>query len=253
MLGLYFSGTGNTKHCVETFVKQYNADCVSISIEDPNVLEQISAQDTIVFGYPIYFSNTPKIIKDFINANGTCFKDKQIFIIATMSLFSGDGAGCSARLLKKQGAKILGGLHIKMPDCIGDEKTLKKTTERKRLLIRQADEKIALSVHRMKEGNPTQEGINFLYHISGLFGQRLWFYGKTSSYKQKPIIDNQKCIGCGHCIKLCPMKNLTIEVGKAHSLNRCTMCYRCFSYCPTKALTILGKNIYEQYLFENYQ
>ena len=30
----------------------------------------------------------------------------------------------TARLFKKYGAKILGGLHIKMPDCIGDVKLL---------------------------------------------------------------------------------------------------------------------------------
>ena len=42
------------------------------------------------------------------------------FIIATMGLFSGDGAGMLARLLKNYGAIIVGGLHLKMPDSICD-------------------------------------------------------------------------------------------------------------------------------------
>ena len=250
VLGVYFSGTGNTKHCVEAYVKHYDADNRSVSIEEPTVLEQIVAQELLVIGYPVYFSNAPKIMQDFINENSCCFNGKQVFIIATMGLWSGDGAGCAARLLKKHGATILGGLHLKMPDCIGDEKILKKTTEVKKMLIRKADKKIALAVHKMKAGTPTREGIHFFYHMAGLFGQRLWFYNKTTTYKQKPDINKQKCIACGRCAKLCPMINITIESGKAISHNRCTMCYRCFSHCPAQAITILGKNVYEQYIFE---
>lgn len=54
----------------------------------------------IVFAYPIYYSNLPKIVRDFINDNHTIWEKKNIFIIATMGLFSGDGAGLSARLFK---------------------------------------------------------------------------------------------------------------------------------------------------------
>lgn len=47
-----------------------------------------------------------------------------------MGAFSGDGAGCTARLLKKYGAIILGGLHIKMPDSVCDSKLLKSLLKR---------------------------------------------------------------------------------------------------------------------------
>lgn len=170
-----------------------------------------------------------------------------------MGLFSGDGTGCSARLFQKYSATILGGLHLKMPDCIGDEKVLKKSVEANQELILQADKKITNAAFRLKEGTPHREGLGFLYHMAGLFGQRLWFYGKTTSYKHKPNIDLEKCIGCGCCTAVCPMKNITIEDGKAISHNQCTLCYRCFSQCPTKALTILGKQVHEQCQFEKYQ
>ena len=252
MVGIYFSGTGNTKHCVEYFLEQYGGYCSAVSIESPDAPAAVSSHSSIVLGYPVYFSNAPKIVQDFIAANAAIFYGKKVFIIATMAMFSGDGAGCTARLLKKHGAVISGGLHLKMPDSIGDEKVLKKSAEKNRKTILAADEKIAVSVQRLKKFAPDRDGLSAAHHLAGLLGQRLWFYGMTLSYKNKPNINTAKCTGCGKCTRLCPMKNISLWDKKAVSHNRCTLCYRCFSYCPSKAITILGKRVHEQYLFENY-
>ena len=120
MIGIYFSGTGNTKHCSEYLLRLLDENAPSYSIENENAIDAIRSSDEIIFAYPVYYSYLPKIVYDFIVNNSAAWKDKNIFVVATMGLFSGDGAGCAARLFKKYGAKILGGLHIKMPDCIGD-------------------------------------------------------------------------------------------------------------------------------------
>jgi Pyruvate/2-oxoacid:ferredoxin oxidoreductase delta subunit/flavodoxin len=253
MTGIYFSGTGNTKHCVEEFVRCFDAKNQAFSIETPEIDKLLANEDIVVFGHPTHFSNAPKMVRDFILSHKELFRGKKIFIIATMGLFSGDGAGCSARIFRKCGAKIIGGLHLKMPDCIGDSKLLKKSLEENQSLVRQADRKIHLAAERLKLGKPLKEGLNIFYHIAGLFGQRLWFYGQTLSYKDKPSIDTDKCTVCGLCMKNCPMKNLEKREGKIIHQKRCTMCYRCVSNCPAQALTILGKQIYEQCLFEKYQ
>lgn len=101
---------------------------------------------------------------------------KHIFVIATMGLFSGDGAGILARRLQKYGAQIEGGLHLKMPDSIADEKALKRSLERNKALVQAAEQKIDKAVRNLKYGKPPQEGIGFWYHMVGLFGQRLYFY-----------------------------------------------------------------------------
>jgi ferredoxin len=251
MTGLYFSGTGNTKYCIEKFVQSIDPQNKAFPIETHRLDNLLAAETIIVFGYPVYFSNIPKVVRDFILNNPEIFNRKKIFIIATMGLFSGDGTGCSARLLRKCGAEIIGGLHLKMPNCIADVKLLKKTHKENRLLIEQTDKKIEQSSKRFREGKYTKEGLNILYHIAGLFGQRLWFYGETLSYKDKPDINLKKCIKCSACVKNCPMKNLEKKNGEIIHQNRCTMCYRCVNNCPVQALTILGKQVYEQYLFEN--
>jgi len=245
MLGVYFSGTGNTRFCLERFCYLYDGS-KPLSIEDSDVVEAIRKSEEIALAYPVYFSNTPKIIEDFIRINSSCFTNKRVFIIATMGLFSGDGAGCGARLLKKSGAKIIGGLHLKMPDCIGDVKALKKPLVQNRQIVTNAGEKIAKAVNALKQGKPTKEGLGFLYHVAGLFGQRLWFYGKTTQYSDKLKIDTSICIGCGKCAKLCPMNNVTLANQKAIAGNKCTMCYRCVNSCPKNAITLLGREFVEQ-------
>ena len=253
MTGLYFSATGNTKHCVEKFVQCFDPENRAFSIETPELDNLLADETVVVFGHPTCFSNAPKIVRDFILSRTELFRGKKIFIIATMGLFSGDGAGCSARILRKCGAEIIGGLHLRMPDSVADVKLLKKSLEENKSLVRQAEKKICLAVEKFNAGKPFKEGLNIFYHIAGLFGQRLWYYGKTLSYKDKPDIDLQKCISCGLCVSGCPMKNLEKRDDKIVHQKMCTLCYRCVNNCPTQAITILGKKVHEQCVFEKYK
>lgn len=252
MIGIYFSGTGNSKYCIEKFLSEYNVEAKAVSIEEKTIFQQIKEQEEIIFSYPVQYSNIPKIVKDFIANHPTLWKKKQIFIIATMGLFSGDGAGILARLLKKYGAIITGGLHLKMPDSICDEKALKRPLEINKNLISNAEIKIKKAVQAYQNGTPTQEGIGFLYHLAGLFGQRLYFINKTKHYTNKLNINSNTCIGCGKCVRLCPMKNITIKSGIAIPNNQCTMCYRCINNCPKQSITLLGKRVIEQGTISKY-
>lgn len=252
MIGIYLSGTGNTKHCIEKLVGLLDDSAKVLPLESPDVIEEIRSAEEIVLGYPTQYSNAPYMVRDFIRQNESIWKGKKILCVATMGAFSGDGAGCTARLFKKYGAHILGGLHIKMPDSVCDSKLLKKSLDENREIVRQADRKIEDVVHNIKNDKYPREGITFLSHLAGLFGQRLWFYHKTTGYTDKLNVSSA-CIGCGRCAALCPMQNITIVEGKAVASDRCTMCYRCISHCPEKAITLLGSQVQEQCRYEKYE
>ena len=115
-----------------------------------------------------------------------------------------------------------------------------------------AKRKIERAAVLYKQGKPTEEGLNVLYHLAGLFGQRLYFPNKTKSYTDQLKIDENKCIGCGKCVKLCPMKNITLKQDKAVPGNTCTMCYRCINHCPKQAITLIGKRVLQQGTIEKY-
>ena len=251
MIGIYFSGTGNTKYCVEYAVHRLGGGA-AYAIESDGAIAAVQSSDEIVFAYPVQFSNVPKIVRDFIVSNSYLWRGKKIFVIATMGLFSGDGAGCSARLFKKYGAEILGGLHLKMPDCIGDVKLLKKPLDENRKIIAEAEHKMDAAINSIKGGTYPRDGLHFFCRIAGLFGQRLYFGGKTQRYYTKIRTDESKCVKCGLCVSLCPMANIKIEDRVIYQ-NKCTMCYRCFAHCPRQAITILGTRMYEQCRFDSYK
>ena len=173
MVGIYFSGTGNTAHCITKLVHLLDETAEIVPLEDVSVIERIKANEIIVLGYPTQFSNSPYMVRDFIKSNASLWNGKQVLCVATMGAFSGDGAGCTARLLKKYGAVILGGLHIKMPDSVSDSKLLKRTVGENREIIKKADQKIADTAKQIKLGRYPREGISFTSHIIGLFAQRL--------------------------------------------------------------------------------
>ena len=248
----YLSGTGNTEHCIKKLVCCLDASAPIIAIEDQAAATVIKEFDFIVLGYPVQFSNAPKMVRDFICRHASIWNGKKVLCVATMGAFSGDGAGCSARLLKKSGAIVLGGLHLKMPDSVCDSKLLKKSREENRKIIQQAEEKIERTVNKIKRGKFPQEGLNLFSHLAGLFGQRLWFYGKTKKYSDRLKINHTLCIGCGTCTNLCPMSNIEMKDHKAIAKGKCTMCYRCISKCPTRAITLIGKEVVEQYRLENF-
>lgn len=273
MIGIYFSGSGNTKHCVDRLVKQIDGSAIVLPMEGDAAKAAIAKNSVIVFGYGVQYSDMPYFVREFIIKNSELWKGKNILCVATMGAFSGDGAGCSARLFKKYGANVLGGLHVLMPDSICDvkgkkdeeadpeklyleglqyESNLKKLNEKRRSTIKKADERIDKAAAEIKNGRYPKDGLSPFAHLAGLFGQRLWLGRRSHGYCKKLKVNQDLCDGCGICVQQCPMKNLLLAEGKAQPSGKCTACYRCVNRCPKKAITLYGDRVLEQYRFEKY-
>lgn len=54
------------------------------------------------------------------------------------------------------------------------------------------------------------------------------------------LVDREKCIGCGMCLKVCPHAVLRLADGKAAIADRdgCMECGACAMNCPVEAITV---------------
>ena len=74
MIAIYFSATGNTKHCVDRLIAHLGGVCVSIENEACN--ELLKHHDYVILAYPVYFSDLSRIVRDFLYRNGASFSGK---------------------------------------------------------------------------------------------------------------------------------------------------------------------------------
>lgn len=53
-------------------------------------------------------------------------------------------------------------------------------------------------------------------------------------------LDNEKCNGCGMCLKVCPHEVFHLSGGKAHIINRdfCMECGACALNCEQNAISV---------------
>lgn len=61
MVGIYFSGTGNSRYAVEMFCSEYDEGAKAFSIENANFIETVKNEEMLVFAYPVQYSTVPKI------------------------------------------------------------------------------------------------------------------------------------------------------------------------------------------------
>ncbi len=52
--------------------------------------------------------------------------------------------------------------------------------------------------------------------------------------------DSGRCIGCGHCMEVCPVQAITLQGSISIHRDRCTLCMSCVEACPSGAMSRVG-------------
>lgn len=81
---------------------------------------------------------------------------------------------------------------------------------------------------------PDSDATKALKILPNIFG------GRVNRFLQpKPRIDKRICVGCGACVRNCPMKTIEIKNRKAKiSTKHCIGCFCCQELCPKDAVRI---------------
>jgi NAD-dependent dihydropyrimidine dehydrogenase PreA subunit len=53
-----------------------------------------------------------------------------------------------------------------------------------------------------------------------------------------PVIDQNKCMGCGNCVEICPSEVYEIEEERSIPIHpeECIECWACVNRCPAESI-----------------
>ena len=246
MLTLYFSGTGNTKYAAERFSKTLGFVCHSIE-DDVDFAQLIGEHTRICVCYPIYGSRMPRIFKEFFASHSELMKDKEVIILATQLIGSGDGARAFVDAFPKNYFKVIYAEHINMPNNVCNFFLLSiKNGAQNDKKMKKANARIDKTCANIQNGKVIKRGFNVISRILGLAQGA---FEDMLNARGKSVRIDKDCSACGVCVTICPMKNLMMEDGKINHNDNCTICYRCVNICPKKAITtFFHKKPKKQYL-----
>lgn len=243
----YFSGTGNTWWISNRIAEALESQGISartvsiekISADEANDL--IYKSEYVGFGYPIYGSDMPEIMKRFFDSLED-MEMKSTFVFCTQWSYSGDGAHVCERAIRKKGYNVWWAEHFFMPNTISaglfarytnDPQKLKNILEKNRKRIDRLALKISKNVI-------SKRGYTIVSTLGGLM-QRIPYRRIYLSYKDNISINAEKCIGCNRCVNICPVNNLEVSGDKIVAKGECILCGRCYNFCPVQAIEYNGK------------
>lgn len=241
----YFSGTGNTWWCAKTLSEQLEILGVSLSIQSieqvdrESVVASIENSAFIGLAYPIYGSDLPQIMKDFIDDMLPInIAGKQLFIFCTQLMFSGDGCYAYSLNLMRKLYHVTYSEHICMPNnvCIkGTPFSYSNDPEVLAPILKRAEKKLKRFAGHIAEGKPTTKGSSYPARLLGLM-QRKPYQNMFERYRDVFSVDGNRCIDCGLCIQICPSHNLYREGRIIKTKGVCILCTRCYNLCPVQAV-----------------
>lgn len=249
----FFSGTGNTKKAAELFKNEFEAKGVVTKItEIKKDVCDFDTEDCDAVGifYPVHAFNAPYVVLDFARKLQKTH-DKPLFIVKT----SGEPVRLNnisslklISVLKKRGYDFFAEYHYVMPYNMifrhGDKAAFRMWDTMKKLVPVDASEVLEKTPRKPRK-IPFGGVIALLFRIEH---PAMRVNGRFFK------VDYEKCVGCGKCVRNCPMNNIVYENGKFRFKGDCACCVACSFNCPENAISIAllnGWKVNGPYNFDN--
>lgn len=237
---LWFSGTGNSQYLANEIAKELGQEVVSIFDKIKNQdYSPINSADSMIFCVPTYAWRIPIVVSDWIEKTEFTGNKNAYFVMSCGGEIS-NAEKYIKKLCAKKGFKYMGVKEIVMPENYIAMFGAPEEDEA-RDIIRKVAPLIHSVVQNIKSGEPIKapkaSAIDKLK--SGIVNTA--FY--SICVKDKKFYVTEGCIGCGACVKLCPLNNITMDDGKPRWNGNCTHCMSCICKCPSSAIEYGSKSL----------
>ena len=252
-LVLWYSQTGYTERNGMLLKKTFERLGMNATGSDIRDFDRagIGEFDLIVLGSPVFYYDTPRYVKDWIQA----LPDLKGIPVAAFVTFGGPegnqhNAACSILedLVEKQGVPV--GIQAFMnmssfPLAWSKDKVHEKTWMSRHLPDEDTYKSVRAFAGYLKDQVEKGQSSEFskkitLRECSTWVAPIFW----TKLFVKHHSIDEQSCIRCGACVEKCPVNAIDLSGFKVDT-DACVLCFACINNCPAGAVHMEynGENI----------
>ena len=245
---LYFSGTGNSKYVAKRIADALGDEIVNLNDRiKAGDIAPIETGERLIVVTPTYAWRIPRVVRDWLlktELRGA----KRVWFVMTCGSEIGNAAKYNRDLCAEKGLACMGTAQIAMPENYIAMFSAPQADEARKIVAK-AEPSIDRAIVTIQADQPFAPTRNNLYDrfMSGPVNPIFYkFFVKANAFTA-----SSACIGCGQCVKRCPMNNVAIKDGKPAWGKNCTHCMACICYCPKEAIEYGKKSVGQpRYHFE---
>ncbi len=239
----YFSGTGNSLAVARDIARRLNGKLIPVmSVMDQDLIGKEA--DVIGMVFPIYDFKPPKLLADFIGKLAD-IGSKYLFAVSTYGVTPLKAMKKADADVAAQGGKLSAGFNVQMPhNGIGYGDI---SVDKQKEMFRNWDIKldvVADYVDARKEGCLETTNVMTGFILSGMLfkalpsiASLLW-HVMRHGWASMGFIADEKCSGCGTCVRVCPMQNISMAEQRPCWSDHCVSCFACIQWCPREAIRL---------------
>lgn len=255
LLFLYFSGTGNTDYVAQYLAHRLarNPGLSSLEIElrtiEQQPAETLEGFDLLVVGFPVYAADAPVFFRDYLDrlppGNG-----RGSFVFCTKGAYAGGAVRRALQNLALKDYVPLGGGSVLMPGSDGlsmvsknswlARKALQKDYDNLKDADRLIEEMVSVLVDLLDGQRAETRRLALPARARASLSDQVWatLYHASENWTRTRLHADERCEGCGLCVKICPVDNAELCDGHARFSDHCVLCLRCLHACPQEAIQI---------------